>query len=199
MRVYEQAHGGIFARTPHTNYVKAKGVHNQIAAGKHTKRSTERKRGRVRRIHAVVFFFPNKRRATKRIAIALHAQLIAVINAGNTRQAHLQQRRKPQALFGKRTGSVAQTIAIFVFFTQILFCGSIAEQRKYTFAVVTTQQIKLSIKNIARIVYLQRFDCLCQIIGRTSARHIRNYCLTQGIVHSCIKLFTLKISAQTAV
>ena len=147
------------------------------------------------RQHICIHMIPIEREATERVGIALHADLVAIIDAGNAEDGEQQHRRRLDALFRSAAGAFAQ----FCITHFILRIGVDAAQRRQDARrVVRSEDIHERIENGLRIIVPQHRDRLAEQ-RRVTAEDKLDDRILERVIHHAVQLLAPKIFAALAV
>ena len=142
---------------------------------------------------------PGEARAVVRIAEALHAALVAVVDARHAGQRHLQQRHDPQARLGKAHLVVGQVPVGALPLGDRVRVGSTAEHREQALAVMAAQQVERRVEVVARVVLAQLLQARGQLARTDVAPDVGEQSGPHGVVHRGVELGALEVLAELAV
>ena len=98
---------------------------------------------------------PGKGSATVGVREALKTRLVPVVDARNTRHAHLKERRDPEPAHGKTVLSVAQAIAIALLIVQVPCPGGVSQYGEQADPVMAAKEVELAHEVLARVVLVE--------------------------------------------
>ena len=142
---------------------------------------------------------PGVGRTVVRVAEALHAALVPVVDAGNARQGHLQQRDCPQAALGQVTLAGVKAIRRTLGLGERVGVGRATQCREQPLAIVAAQEVELAVERLARVVLAQLLQAPRELLRANLVAHEGEKSLAQRVVHGAVKLRALEVLAQRAV
>ena len=148
-------------------------------------------------VHAAAV--PGEGRPVVRVAEALHAALVAVVDARHARQCHLQQHREPQATHGKARLPLVQAEVRALLLGEGVWVGGTAQHGEEALAVVTAQQVEAAVERVLRVVLAQLLQAGCHLRSPDLVSHEGEKGTAQRVVHGAVELGALEVLAQAPV
>ena len=148
-------------------------------------------------VHATAV--PGEGRAVVRVSEALHAALVAIVDAGHARKRHLQQHREPQAAHGKAGVTLVQTERRALLIGEGIGVGRVSQHGEEALAVMAAQQVEAREERVARVVLAQLLQACGHLRRADLVAHEGQQRRAQRVVHGAVELGALKVLAQLAV
>lgn len=148
-------------------------------------------------VHAAAV--PGEGRAVVRVAEALHATLVAVVDARNARQRHLQQDREPQAAHGQAGVPLVQAERLALLLGERVGVGRVPQHGEQALAVMASQQVERGEERVARVVLVELLQAGGHLGRSDLVAHEGQERGAQRVVHGAIELGALEVLAQLAV
>ena len=142
---------------------------------------------------------PREARAVVGVAEALDAALVPVVDAGDARERHLEQRHHPQARLREPDLVVGEAVGRTLLLGERVGVGRAAEHREQALAVVAAQEVEGGVEVVARVVLSQLLEARGQLGGADVAAYEGEKPRAHGVVHRGVELPALEVLAQLAV
>ncbi len=133
------------------------------------------------------------------VRVALHAGLVAVVDAGHAGHGHLKQGRHPQAAHGKAALVVVQAVAAALVVAQGALVGRAGQHGQHALAVVTAQEVQAGVEGVLGVVLVQGLHGVGVVLRGGLLRQEAQRGDAERVVHGPVQLLALQVLAQLAV
>ena len=147
----------------------------------------------------LVLAAPREGGAVVRVAVALQAGLVAVVDAWDAGQRHLQQGRDPQAADGEVRVVLVQAERVALVVAEGIRLRRVAQDGEKPDPVVAAQQVELARERLRRVVLHEGLGDAADLrsldaVGEEVQEH-----LAQRVVHGAVELMAPEVVAEPVV
>ena len=146
-----------------------------------------------------VFLAPRIRPAVVRVGVALHARLVAVVDAGDAGERHLHKGGNPQAAHAEAVVVLIQPKAGLLLLAQRAAMRRVAQHVHQADAVMATQQVERRAEGLAGIVLAELLGGVGKVLGRNLVSEVVKNGVAERVVHDAVQLVAMEVLTQLAI
>ena len=187
------------ARAPEAKDLVAQVDGLEVAVTERRERGPEHGGVAIDGLAVAVLVAPGVGRAVIGVGVSLDAGLVAVVDARDAGERHLEQGRDPEPALGEAALAVAQAIGGALVVGEGLLRGCPAQDGEDALGVMAPQHVEGARERAGRVVLAHGLDALGEVARRREAQHVAQQRVAQVVVHGAVELVAQEVAAQLAI